>query len=267
MLQRFEKYTGKFLLERIRNEDCEHYKITRAKDFYRGHLISKASVNADLRNLKAMFNKAIRWEMMDKNPMRGIRFFKNIEKEMFSFKQHEIDRLLNSVDRISLKRIFEFGFLTGCRLNEIVLIQWKNIDWENKIVSINNKSDFQTKSGRIRKIPMSDSLFHFLLSIKNESKIYDLEGYIFPKENNFPFFANYVSKRFKYYVRKTGLSEAFHFHCTRHTFATQYLQAGGNIYSLKNLLGHSSITVTEGYLHYVTDDAREDLNRMKLINY
>ena len=47
-------------------------------------------------------------------------------------------------------------------------------------------------------------------------------------------------------------------HSLRHTFATNYLRAGGDIYRLSRILGHSSVTVTQRYLHLLHDDLIEE---------
>ncbi|MCL5028275.1 MAG: tyrosine-type recombinase/integrase [Bacteroidetes bacterium] len=49
--------------------------------------------------------------------------------------------------------------------------------------------------------------------------------------------------------RKVGMDEKVHFHSLRHSFASTLVQKGVNLYSVKELLGHSSITTTEVYSH------------------
>ena len=51
-------------------------------------------------------------------------------------------------------------------------------------------------------------------------------------------------------------------HLFRHTFATMYLKNGGDIYRLQKLLGHSSIKITEKYLHYTTAELQRDYNKL-----
>src|SRR6266850_2507003 len=55
------------------------------------------------------------------------------------------------------------------------------------------------------------------------------------------------------FLRELGLPRSG-FHLLRHTFATQYLRAGGDVVRLSIILGHSEITTTMKYLHLLTED-------------
>lgn len=57
----------------------------------------------------------------------------------------------------------------------------------------------------------------------------------------------YITHEFKRIVRKAGLSEEFTFHSLRHTFAVRHWLQHSDIYLTKQILGHSSVTVTEMY--------------------
>ena len=59
--------------------------------------------------------------------------------------------------------------------------------------------------------------------------------------------AGKITKEFKRAVRECGINEKHHLHNTRHTFAIRNWLKSNNIYEVKEQLGHSSVTVTEGY--------------------
>jgi integrase/recombinase XerC/integrase/recombinase XerD len=61
--------------------------------------------------------------------------------------------------------------------------------------------------------------------------------------------ANAVKLMFTRLAKKSGIKR-LHAHLCRHTFAIDYLMNGGDIYSLKEILGHSSLTMVEKYLHF-----------------
>tara|TARA_B100001964_G_scaffold169831_1_gene186805 strand:- start:52 stop:537 length:486 start_codon:yes stop_codon:yes gene_type:complete len=61
---------------------------------------------------------------------------------------------------------------------------------------------------------------------------------------------NKITKKFKWVIREVGIDDKHHLHNTRHTFAVRrYLQTG-DLYGVKNELGHSSVTVTEIYAEF-----------------
>ncbi|MCH5186511.1 MAG: tyrosine-type recombinase/integrase [Oscillospiraceae bacterium] len=68
-----------------------------------------------------------------------------------------------------------------------------------------------------------------------------------------PISASLIKKLFKKIRKDTGI-DRIHPHLLRHTFATNYLLDGGDLETLRLLLGHSSINVTQIYLHLAAND-------------
>ncbi|HLV94905.1 MAG TPA: site-specific integrase [Candidatus Acidoferrales bacterium] len=58
----------------------------------------------------------------------------------------------------------------------------------------------------------------------------------------------WLQQRFREALGRAGLSDP-HFHDLRHTFASQWMMAGGDLYVLKSILGHKSIAMTQRYAH------------------
>jgi len=69
------------------------------------------------------------------------------------------------------------------------------------------------------------------------------------KERGFQFrsLTGKISKQFKRAIRECGINDSQHLHNTRHTFAVREWLKSNNIYGVKEQLGHSSVSVTEGY--------------------
>ena len=59
-------------------------------------------------------------------------------------------------------------------------------------------------------------------------------------------------KIFKRMTLEAGV-KLIRFHDLRHTFASNFLMSGGNIYDLQKILGHSSVQITERYTHFLPD--------------
>ncbi|MHB8579913.1 MAG: tyrosine-type recombinase/integrase [Ignavibacteriaceae bacterium] len=191
------------------------------------------------------------------------------------------------------------GFYTGMRLNEIVNLKWKNVDLNNKIITVGDE-EFTTKGKEQRFIPICDEAMEVL---KRRSGIMEfwnngrgkkekasgnpicqadgeatpeggparilpmmqretLFGYVFCKSKGVKFTGDYFSKRFKSACIKAGIDKSIHFHSLRHSFASNLVQKGVSLYKIKELLGHSSITTTEIYSHLDLDSLREAIKTL-----
>ena len=73
--------------------------------------------------------------------------------------------------------------------------------------------------------------------------------YVFSKSSVLNFNAEYVSKQFKKALRAAKLNDDIHFHSLRHSFASNLVQRGVNLYVIKELLGHEDIKTTQVYSH------------------
>jgi len=76
---------------------------------------------------------------------------------------------------------------------------------------------------------------------------------------------SFVQRKFKRYVRQSGLNDALKFHSLRHTFATWLVQGGVNIYEVQKLLGHSDIRTTEIYSHLAASELHSAVNKISAV--
>lgn len=239
--------------------DIELYKQVRMQT------VSKTSCNIELRVLKALFNLAIKWNWLDRNPLKDVKEFHIPEKKPLSFSDTEIKLIYDNIQRPFLKDIVRFTLLTGCRINEVLNVQYKDINLSERILNIVNKETFKTKSGKNRFIPINDSLLELLTRIMKQSNVYDLtypETYLFNK-NGFRYNRDFVSKEFKKVLRKAGIDEKFHFHSLRHSYIMQLVRAGVNVRYIQQIAGHSSLSVTEHYIFVNVNDLRSAVNMVK----
>ena len=122
------------------------------------------------------------------------------------------------------------------RRGEIFNLKWSNVDFEYDFIEL-----LETKSGKSRKIPISSKLMKVLEEAKNDTE------YVFINpDTNMPY--NDIKKSFHSVLKKAGI-EDFRFHDFRHTAATRMLEKGADIRTVQEILGHSSVSVTERYTH------------------
>ena len=158
------------------------------------------------------------------------------------------------------------------RKGEILGLQWEDIDFENKEIHVvhnlsyianineNGARSYTTilqtpkSENSIRIIPMSQKIYDLLKSIDNNS------DYVFSSRGSH-FDIKWTEKFWNKTLKGTNL-EGKKFHDLRHTFATMLLLNGANLIQIKELLGHSSVKITEMYLDALPKSKQEIVNKI-----
>ena len=255
-------------VKRIKDEFGEHKLMTAFNRQECELLILKmrktapAGVENYLRTINAMFNKALEWGYIRENPFSKIKLPKRQKEEMKIITDEERAILIKTIQEPLMKRLVIFNLNSGLRVTEITFLRYRNIDLGNERIFIGDK-DFITKSKKVRVIYMTDelkTLCHDIMAEKGRRKDDD---FIFGKPNGQPFLPTTLSKKFKKACRTAGLDERIHHHSMRHTYCSNIVNIGGNIMAAKELMGHSSIQVTQRYCH--PDEAMKR-EAVKLLN-
>ena len=257
----YEHALGRFMQF---TEDIQIYDITRK------HLdafivestksMKNISINVQIRAIKAFFNCIKAWQVIQTNPMDGVKQLRIQEKIPAFFTLEELHLFLDSIKEDEwLHNIVLFAAFTGARLGEIINLRWKDIDLINKSIHIQSSINYQVKAGKMRTIPMNDELFALLSNMTSKQE-YVFKG----RRNSGRAFLDYVSRQFKKAVRANGLSNSLHFHSLRHTFASILAQKGVSLFFIQKLLGHSNISMTQIYSHLETSNLFSSVNLLKL---
>lgn len=201
--------------------------------------VTKSTVNREITLMKTMFRLAIDWGLTDTNPVTKVRLFpeKDTLKERI-LRPEEEGRLL-AASPAHLRPLVIVALHTGMRRGEILNLMWAQVDLEKGLIRVEN-----TKAGKNRLIPINDALlaeFHVLRAAGG------LSGLVFANPRTRQPFTE-VKKSFKSACRAAGI-RGLRFHDLRHTFATRLIEAGADIITVKELLGHFSVRVTQRYTH------------------
>lgn len=212
------------LLSNITNETLLNYRATRQRENLQAH-----SVNRDFAYLKAAMRHAqqihgqqvpsLAWtQLKAKEPPGRIRFLSHAEYH----------RLLDSCADDGLRLIVQVAVGTGLRKNNIVRLNWQEVDLSSGMIKLT------VKGGNEHRIRMTGAVRAALATLPHR------EGDVFDTRN--------FRKRWQAAVKKAELHD-FRFHDLRHTFASWARMAGADIADICDALGHSSITVTMRYAH------------------
>lgn len=207
---------------------------------YRTHKLetgcSEATLNREHAHLRAMFNELTRLgDWKQENPLKGIRQFKEQQKDRGYLEAEQIRELLGQLHNDG-RRVTLLCLATGARWGEAENLRAEQI--RNGLVTFTD-----TKNGRNRSVPIEESL---------EKEIKTREaGRLFKP----------CYHEFRTAVEKAGLTlpERQMTHILRHTFASHFMMKGGNILTLQKILGHQSLTMTMRYAHLAPNHLQEAL--------
>lgn len=197
--------------------------------------------------------------------------------------------------------MIKFMLSTGTRIGETLGITWDDIDFENRIISINHQLLYRKKDGKCqfyisppknkkeRIIPISQSLYEMLKQyrvdtyfINQSSEFNGYKGFLFLNKNgnlNKPATITRAFHGIRAEYNKAEEENAlfenreplyipdFTPHILRHTFCTRMAESGMDIKVLQEIMGHSNIQVTMNIYNHVNEDRLiSEFNRVDNIN-
>ncbi|MBA7540779.1 Tyrosine recombinase XerC [subsurface metagenome] len=196
--------------------------------------------------------------LLDRPYLEGIKAKEEL-KERRKNKSYWLKRSRNKL--FTAKRdyaILNLFYSSGIRLKELISLNLSNIDFKRGIVKVlgkGNKEREATLTTEAIKI-LQGYLRDRSLWRGNKGKAVFLSrtGSRITKMN--------IQRNIERYGIETGIDKKVTPHMLRHSIATHYLNAGMDIRKIQNFLGHESLASTQIYTHLVTDDQREERNRL-----
>lgn len=214
----------------------------------------KSTANRTITNVKTWLNFCIDHELIKSNPIARIKTYSKLEKNPVRFyDKNNMEKILAAAAELGSEyhKMIGLGIFAGLRVSEILNIEWQNIDFDKKIIQVVNKDSFKTKSRKFRIIPLNSRLNDILKPCKLESGLC-----VFPDRKFIT-----APKFHLYKIQKKAELKEEGFHILRHTFGARLAEAGVSPYKIKEWMGHSSLRMTEIYMH-LTPQHDEEINRI-----
>jgi integrase len=249
-LSKLAELVGNKLLRAVSAYDVEIFKSKRLKE------VSPPKVGIDFRMLKAAFNRAVQFGIIQKNPFVQVKNVQIPEREPLYLTPEDFDQLLSVITDHQLKAIVIFAVCTSMRIGEIVNVHWQDVDIKNTVVHLKNRPDFILKGKRQRRVPLNLTALSLLSTLERKSE------FVFCNRKGERLTGRWVSRRFKRCARKAGLPEGIHLHSLRHSGASWLVQSNVPLGYVQRILGHSSITTTQIYAHSTPEHLRESVSRL-----
>jgi integrase len=233
---RVERYLvpalGKALVREVGPDDLRRYRL----DLERQEL-SPQTVSHVLSDARCLFTWAEESGLVAKSPVP--------RKLLPTLQERLPDRLTEEEAEVLVGLPEPFGFVnrlglgTGLRWAELCRSQARHAENGWLVVSL-------TKSGKVRRVPLAPELLQ---------EVATHVGRLVPFREADP-------GTFSWHVRHMSGVERFHPHMMRHTFACRWIERGGSLPALQQILGHASIATTQRYARLGDDVVREQAARV-----
>lgn len=219
--------------------------------------VGRGTQARSLSAVRGLFRYACRENIVQRNPAATVRTPKQASSLPRHLRPGEIENLLEAVsgDEPLQRRdsaLLELLYAAGLRVSELAQLDWCDLEPESRTLRVLGKG------GKERMVPYGRPAARALerwLEVWAEVRKSSAG-------NEEPIFLNHrgdrlgvrsVRRIIDKYVERAALASGVHPHTLRHTFATHLLEAGADLRTIQELLGHSSLSTTQRYTHVEID--------------
>ena len=215
--------------------------------------ISSRSINRKLSSLKAFANYLKKVGKMDRNPMAKISSQKTSKRLPEFVAENDMNKMTTEdfySDDFAGKRdefMVELFYATGMRLSE--LINLKHLDF----MPAERQVKVFGKRSKERICPLNDYIINryneYLEQKKEQGFDVSSQAWLLVTDKGEKLYGKFVYRKITHYLGEVTSIDKKSPHVLRHTFATQMLNNGADLNSIKELLGHASLSATQVYTH------------------
>jgi len=243
----------KYILPKFGARKITELQSTEIAKYHQSLRKTLYNANRVLGLLKAMFNKAEQWGQLPANasPASNIKPFTERKRQRF-LSAEEFKTLFNTVGELERLKVIgtyqaaaiRLLTLTGCRLNEILKLEWTSVDFINNRLLLENH---KTERKGAKAIPLNGAAKKILQSLPHVNE----NEFVIVGKNDEGHLVN-LQKPWKR-VREAAKLDDVRLHDLRHSFASAAASAGIPLQIIGGMLGHSSPQTTARYAHLSQD--------------
>ncbi len=254
-------------------------------DGIRSHLFkmknnyTESSIRHFLIKTQLLLDHAINLGMINQNPAREVRLRRDLNirvkpsKERRILTEEEALRLMEISTKYpcylngGLPAVVRLGLYAGLRNEEMCWLKWNCIDWDNRILNIQEAvceisgATWVPKDYETRRIDVKQACIDFLRQEqKRQRGGGNLSPFVLPagrpgtskdEDRYKPVHPTSPSSSFSKMIKDEGWDRSITVYSMRHTYATIALRSGVDLRTLQKRMGHSDIKTTMAYLHYI----------------
>ncbi|MHC1792000.1 tyrosine-type recombinase/integrase [Solidesulfovibrio sp.] len=250
----FKKWVGPVIGD-VPLKDISPFHLERIKKNIAAAGLSARSAHYALCVVRQVFNYARDRDMTTcLSPTNKVKAPKTDNRRLRFLTHEEADRLLEYLAKrgLELHAISMVSLHCGLRAGEVFSLTWSDVDFDRETLTLRD-----TKNGRTRIAYMTTQV-RDILAARVKGGPGDA---VFPGRGGVR--RSYVSNAFERAVKELGFNDGITdsrqkvvFHSLRHTFASWLVEQGTDLYSVKELMGHRTLSMTERYSHLSPDSLR-----------
>lgn len=224
---------------------------------------------------KSIINYSNKYYNTSTSILKFVELFKQteIKKEMDFYTYDEFKQFISVVDDLEWNTFFSLLYFMGLRQGEAQALNWNDINFEKKELSITKTLTTKIKGeeysistpktkNSIRTLPIPDIVLNGLKSMNNNAKKYkNYKEKWFVFGNSYPFPETTIQKRKNNYCKQAKLKQ-IRIHDFRHSCASFLINKGASIVLVSKYLGHSNITMTLNTYTHMYKNELEDIAKM-----
>ena len=232
---------GKDKLETI-NQRAVQTVIRRCKK----NNLGAGRINKVLSILTQILNDAVKLDCLVRNPLQGMKKLKEPPRSLDYWLPEQVEAFLATNEYDHHYPVYALALNTGMRRGELMGLCWDRVNLKERMIEISRIRDRHelketTKTGAVRHIPLNDAAWAVLDELSRNKGD---SPFVFLNKNGSPTDVAYLSDGlFKKAIKRAGVP-MIRFHDLRTTYASNFVMAGGDIFALSKLLGHTSVEMT-----------------------
>lgn len=241
-------------------DEIDHLTIRSYLANLQDRKLSRSTVLRRLSSLRSFFRYLCRRGHLNADPTEALATPKAQRKLPDFLEIPEVEALLSAPDTTTVigmrdQAILELLYSTGMRVSELLALDLSDIEWQNAVVKVRGKGKKERilPIGKMALVALDSYLLRrreLLGSKATQALFISQRGSRIPD-------AKSIRRRIEIYAAAAGIQKKITPHTLRHTFATHMLNAGADLRSVQELLGHASLSTTQIYTHVTADRLKQ----------
>jgi integrase len=230
-------------------------RARRASVSRRGKPLSPASVNRELATLRRLLRMA-----QDRKLITAprVRLLKGEAGREFVLSREDEPRYLEALPG-DMRPFCTFLIETGFRVGEALSLEWPQINLREKPGFVTVRA-IHAKSSKTRSVPLTTRARAVLEAVDGR------KGLVFRNAAGGALYHTWLDQQHAAIREALKLPADFVLHSLRHTFGTRLGEAGADSFTIMKLMGHSTVTVSQKYVHPSTESMRLAIERMGVLS-